>query len=90
MNMNVPGEAAGFMMIAMVAFWWLKIIVHICLAVAVSDDARNLPDGRKPIFVGPGIWCLATLLGGVFVAAVYWAMHHSRLVGAVPGTQPET
>ena len=89
MNMDVSGLPFGFTIIVVIASWTLTIIVHICFSVAVSDDARNLPDGREPIFVGPGIWCLATLLGGVFVAAVYWAIHHSRLNGDAPVTPPE-
>ncbi len=87
MNMNLSGLPIAFTMTVMIASCALTIIIHICFAVAVSADAGSLPDGRKPIFVGPGIWCLATLLGGVFVAAVYWAMHHSRLNDAVPSPQ---
>ena len=90
MDMNIFGLPSGITMIVTVAFWWITVIVHICFAVAVSSDAENLPNGRKPLFVKPGIWFLATLLGGVFVAAVYWAMHHSRLNGDVPATPPET
>ncbi len=90
MNMNFPGEFAAPMLVMMIAFWAITIIVHICFSVAVSEDARNLPDGREPIFVGPGMWCLATLFGGVFVAAIYWAMHHSRLNPTVPAPPPET
>ncbi len=89
MKMDISFLPAGFMMIAIIAFWAIIIIIHFCFAVAVLDDAGRLPAGRKPIFVGPGIWFLATLFGGVFVAAAYWAMHHSRLNDAVPVTQPE-
>ena len=87
--MNLSFLPAGFLMIVIIAFWVILIIIHICFAVAVLHDAGSLPAGRKPIFVGPGIWFLATLFGGVFVTAAYWAMHHSRLNDAVPVTQPE-
>lgn len=64
----------------------LVAIVHVCFALAVYKNAsgplrRAL---RKPIFVGPFVWALATLLGGVFVAAIYWGMHYSRLNTTVP------
>ena len=71
------------------------LIVHISFAVAVFRDAthlrdpRNLRTPRKPIFVGRMIWFLGTLVGGVFVAGIYWAMHHSRLNQSVPITPPE-
>ena len=55
----------------------LTAIVHWCFCVAVYIDAKRLP--RKPILVAPVVWSLATLLGGLFVAAVYWVIHHSRL-----------
>ena len=90
MNMDISFLPAGLMMIAIIAIWAITIIIHICFAVAVLHDAGGLPARRKPIFVGPGIWFLATLFGGVFVAAAYWAMHHSRLNDAVPVAQPET
>ena len=60
----------------------LVAVVHVSFAVAVFLNARRLP--RKPILVLPIVWALATLLGGVFVAAVYWVMHHSRLNPLVP------
>ena len=58
-------------------FTLLAAVVHVSFAVAVFLDARRLP--RKPILVLPILWALATLLGGLFVAAVYWIIHHSRL-----------
>ena len=58
-------------------FTLLAAVVHVSFAVAVFLDARRLP--RKPILVLPVVWALATLLGGLFVAAVYWIIHHSRL-----------
>ena len=67
----------------------ITLIVHIAFAMAVFRDAANLPADRKPIVVGPFIWFLATLSGGVFVAGSYWIMHHSRLNQSVPVTPPE-
>ncbi len=67
----------------------IALIVHITFAIAVFRDATNLPADRKPIFVGPMIWFLGALVGGVFVAAIYWVMHHSRLNQAIPATPPE-
>ena len=65
------------------------IVVHISFAVAIFRDATNLPAHRKPIFVGPTIWLLATLVGGIFVTTLYWIMHHSRLNQSIPATPPE-
>ncbi len=59
-------------------FTLLAAVVHVSFAVAVFLDARRLP--RKPILVLPVVWALATLLGGLFVAAVYWVIHHSGLL----------
>ncbi|HEY3897420.1 MAG TPA: hypothetical protein VGM54_02340 [Chthoniobacter sp.] len=73
----VPGTAY----LAIVAFWILTAVVNIAFAIAVQADAQMLWNRlrRKPFFVGGGIWALATLLGGVFVAAIYWIIHHSTL-----------
>ena len=73
----------------------IVIIVHISFAVAIFRDAtylrdpRNLRQPRKPIFVGRAIWLLATLVGGIFVATIYWLMHHSRLNQSVAAAPPE-
>lgn len=87
MTINTSADASGFVMFGMIVFWAITIIVHICFAAAVLHDAKTLPDGRQPIFVGPVIWFLGTILGGVFVAVAYWAMHHSRLNDAVPAAR---
>ncbi len=61
--------------------WLMTAIVHVGFACAVFTDSglmwRRLR--RNTFLVGGGIWALATLLGGVFVAAVYWLIHHSTL-----------
>jgi phosphate/sulfate permease len=63
------------------AFWLVTAIVHIAFAFAVLADShllwRHLR--RKTFLVGGGMWALATLLGGVFTAAIYWLIHHSTL-----------
>ena len=67
----------------------IVIVVNIAFAVAVFRDATHLRDPRNPIFVGRMIWFLGTLVGGVFVAGIYWIMHHSRLNESVSVTLPE-
>ena len=73
----------------------ITFIVHLCFAVAIFRDAtylrdpRNLRAPRTPIFVGRMIWFLGILVGGVFVAGIYWIMHHSRLNQSVPVIPPE-
>jgi len=64
-----------------VGAWLLTAIVHVGFAVAVLADAGSMPHKlrREPFLVGGVMWALATLLGGVFVAAVYWLVHHSTL-----------
>lgn len=65
---------------------WMAIIaigacfVHIIFALAVLSDAVTIQDrGQKMVFVSGKMWALAVLFGGVFVVAVYWAIHHSTL-----------
>lgn len=68
----------------------LTVLIHIVFAVAVYRDAIRLDRTRALIIVGPGIWCIATLIGGVITAAIYWAMHHSRLNPDIPIASTET
>jgi hypothetical protein len=75
-----PSDLAPLVSFAVVVAWILMVIVHVLFAVSVYRDAGVLArTGVQPAFVGPGVWALATLSGGVFIAAVYWAMHHSTL-----------
>ena len=52
-------------------------IVHIIFAGAVAKDAGHMRENGFPIrLVSPMTWAVTTLLGGVMVAAIYWAIHH--------------
>ena len=73
-----------------IGFSILTVLIHIVFAIAVYRDATRLDRTRALIIVGPGIWCIATLLGSVITAAIYWAMHHSRLNPDVPMASTET
>jgi hypothetical protein len=63
--------------------WLLTTIVHVGLAYAVFVDSgltwRHLLRNIDTFLVNGGLWALATLLGGVFVAAIYWLVHYSTL-----------
>ena len=64
-----------------IVFYFLVALINLMFAIAVYFDAKDLfrktPEGT--FFVGAIIWALATLLGGVFVAGLYWVIHHSTL-----------
>ena len=79
-----PGGLAVFGMFFVVVGWILFLIVHIAFAVAVYRDADRLSYEQRLLFVSPLLWALVTLVGGMTSAAIYWAMHHSRLNPAMP------
>ena len=90
---NLLGFLAGWGQLA--ALWAigvavLTVLIHIVFAIAVYRDATRLDRTRALIIVGPGIWCIATLIGGVITAAIYWGMHHSRLNPDIPIASTET
>lgn len=67
----------------------IALIVNIAFAAAVYHDAAHRVEAYDHLwFVSPILWAAATLVGSVFVAAVYWLMHYSRL--APPNTPPYT
>lgn len=55
-------------------------IVHVGFALSVLKDGDQMrAEGSRPLLAGSALWSLATLLGGVFVAAIYWLVNHSTL-----------
>jgi hypothetical protein len=70
------------------AFWFVTIMIHIAFTIAVQRDAAALNrKGTGTIYVSPIVWSLSVLIGGVFLAAIYWIIHHSELrrTEPVPG-----
>lgn len=68
----------------------LVVMVHVMFAFGVYSDALRLRRTfQKTILVNPGMWLFATVVGGVFVAAVYWILHHSILNPTRSITQKE-
>lgn len=58
----------------------INLILHLLFAGAVARDAGNLYKlGLRPAMVSAPAWAFATLLGGVWTAAIYWFIHHSTL-----------
>jgi hypothetical protein len=81
-HMNTLSFLPGtFGAIILVAVFLVTVVVHVCFAFAVWVDGGLMEQHqrRSTFLVGAGLWALATLLGGVFVAGVYWAVHHSTL-----------
>lgn len=91
MNFDITDLDTGVLaaLSSVTVFWGivvavLGILVNIVFAIAVYRDAVRLDRTRTLIIAGPAIWGIATLFGGVVTAAIYWAMHHSRLNPDIP------
>lgn len=62
---------------------WL--ILHVLFAIGVNRDARSIEArGQYTLFVSPGWWTVVVLLGGPFLAGLYWVMHRSTLAAQLP------
>ena len=58
----------------------INAILHILFAGAVAKDSGKITKtGLKTALVSGVTWAFATLIGGVFIAAIYWFIHHSNL-----------
>jgi hypothetical protein len=61
---------AEVMPVLMIAFWVVLAIIHVAFAIAVAaDSGRLVESGAGTVFVGRIVWSVATLLGGMLVAA---------------------
>jgi len=82
--MNLPFNSSpdSIVIIAWIVVAWIfTAIVHVGFAIAILRDAEFLWKHlrRRTFFVGGGFWAFATLVGGIIVVALYWAIHHSTL-----------
>lgn len=81
---KISSLAAGIPLLY-ICFFILVLIVRLAFAGAVASDAKKLAARGGGIFlVGPGMWGFATLIGGIWVVAIYWAIHHSNLRSSSP------
>lgn len=59
---------------------FVNAMLHVLFAGAVARDAGEIiKQGQKTALVSGLTWSFATLLGGVFIAAIYWFIHHSKI-----------
>ena len=79
--MNITLPSVEFAIAIWVVVGILTLIVHIGFAQGVWGAAKWLEEhpSRDIEMAQPMIWTLATLLGGVFVAAAFWILHFSTL-----------
>jgi hypothetical protein len=89
LNISVGSQFGGLAIAFTFLYWVLAVVVHVSFTVGVWNDAATFQRAGSRLFlVGPAVWALATLFGGIFVAGLYWAIHHSSLRRADGGAKP--
>ena len=64
------------------------LLVRIVFAIGVFIAARRIAARGSPtLFIGPVLWSLAVVCGGLLVVALYWLLHHSTL-SRLPSLSP--
>jgi len=82
-NNGLANLYGGAVMIWAAVFVVISVIIHVCFAIGVNRDAaRRDQQAQDTLFVGRLCWTFATLLGGPFLAGLYWVMHRSTLAPA--------
>ena len=78
---QLVNQFSGLVQHGSMIIFLLNIVLHICFAGGVARDINRLSKlGVAPQLFSSWVWVLATLIGSVFVAGIYWFMHHSTLV----------
>ena len=78
MDFNFVQYFSGPLYNISLAIMIINALLHFIFAGAIARDAGLLQKtGIKTQLVSGVTWAFATLLGGVFTAAIYWFIHHS-------------
>ncbi len=73
---GLSGEMQTLSLMMMV----INFILHVIFAGAIARDSGSIAKHGGSTYLVSGLsWAFATLVGGVIVAGLYWAIHHSSL-----------
>lgn len=79
MNFQLTHDLAPFAFGFAAITWLFVAILHLAIGLRIWANAIDIGTARFPPNIAPWIWGFSAVIGGIFVAGLYWLIYYSAL-----------